>query len=71
MTKQTLFTGSATAIVTPFRDGGIDYESFGNLIDFQIENKTDAIVVLGTTGESATIAESERYEIIAFAKRRD
>ena len=70
MTKQTLFTGSATAIVTPFRDGGIDYESFGNLIDFQIENKTDAIVVLGTTGESATIAESERYEIIAFAKRR-
>lgn len=70
MTKQTLFTGSATAIVTPFRDGGIDYEAFGNLIDFQIENKTDAIVVLGTTGESATVSESERYEIIAFAKRR-
>lgn len=70
MTKQTLFTGSATAIVTPFRDGGIDYEAFGSLIDFQIENKTDALVVLGTTGESATISESERYEIIAFAKRR-
>ena len=70
MTKQTLFTGSATAIVTPFRDGGIDYEAFGELIDFQIENGTDAIVVLGTTGESATISESERYEIIAFAKRR-
>ena len=70
MTKQTLFEGSATAIVTPFRDGGIDYESFGALIDFQIENGTDALVVLGTTGESATISESERYEIIAFAKRR-
>lgn len=70
MTKQLLFQGSATAIVTPFRDGGIDYEAFGNLIDFQIENKTDALVVLGTTGESATISESERYEIIAFAKRR-
>ena len=70
MTKQTLFTGSATAIVTPFRDGGIDYESFGELIDFQIENGTDALVVLGTTGESATISESERYEIIAFSKRR-
>ena len=70
MTKQTLFKGSATAIVTPFRDGGIDYEAFGDLIDFQIENGTDALVVLGTTGESATISESERYEIIAFAKRR-
>lgn len=70
MSKQTLFQGSATAIVTPFRDGGIDYEAFGNLIDFQIENGTDALVVLGTTGESATISESERYEIIAFAKRR-
>lgn len=70
MNKQTLFTGSATAIVTPFRDGGIDYEAFGELIDFQIEKGTDALVVLGTTGESATISESERYEIIAFAKRR-
>ena len=70
MNKQTIFIGSATAIVTPFRDGGIDYEAFGNLIDFQIEHKTDAIVVLGTTGESATVSESERYEIIAFAKRR-
>lgn len=70
MNKHTLFTGSATAIVTPFRDGGVDYEAFGSLIDFQIENKTDALVVLGTTGESATVSESERYEIIAFAKRR-
>ncbi len=70
MNKQTLFTGSATALITPFRDGGIDYEALGDLIDFQIENKTDAIVILGTTGESATISESERYEIIAFAKRR-
>lgn len=68
--KTSLFKGVATAIVTPFRDRGIDYESFGNLIDFQIENQADAIVVLGTTGESATISESERYEIIAFAKRR-
>ena len=70
MTKQTLFKGSATAIVTPFRNGGIDYEAFGSLIDFQLENNTDALVILGTTGESATISESERYEIIAFAKRK-
>lgn len=68
--KNTLFLGVGTAVVTPFRNGGIDYEAFGNLIDFQIENKVDAIVVLGTTGESATVSESERYEIIAFAKRR-
>lgn len=70
MTKQKLFKGSATAIVTPFRNGGIDYEAFGSLIDFQLENNTDALVILGTTGESATISESERYEIIAFAKRK-
>ena len=43
-----LFTGSAVALITPFKNGAIDYDSLGKLIDFQLENGTDAIVVLGT-----------------------
>lgn len=65
-----VFTGCATALVTPFTDKGIDYESYGKLIDWQIENGADALVVLGTTGESATIDEFERIELISFAKER-
>jgi 4-hydroxy-tetrahydrodipicolinate synthase len=51
--KTPIFTGSAVAIVTPFRDGRVDYEKFGELIDFQIKGGTSAIVVCGTTGASA------------------
>ena len=65
-----VFTGCATALVTPFTDKGIDYESYGKLIDWQIEKGADALVVLGTTGESATVDESERIELISFAKER-
>ncbi len=68
--KQKVFCGCATAIVTPFIDTKIDYESFGNLIDYQIEGSIDAIVVLGTTGEAPTISEEEREEIVAFARKR-
>lgn len=65
-----VFTGCATALVTPFTEKGIDCESYGKLIDWQIENGADALVVLGTTGESATIDEFERIELISFAKDR-
>ena len=65
-----VFKGCATALVTPFTEKGIDYESYGKLIDWQIENGADALVVLGTTGESATIDEFERIELISFAKDR-
>ena len=68
--KKTLFTGCATAIITPFSGGDIDYYSFGELIERQISNGCDAIVVLGTTGEASTIYESERNEIISYAKRK-
>ena len=48
-----IFTGAGVAIATPFDENyNIDYDSFGKLIDFQIENKTDAIIVCGTTGEA-------------------
>ena len=68
--KEKIFFGSATAIITPFKNGEIDYEAFEGLIEFQIKNKTDALVVLGTTGEAPTVSESEREEIVAFAKSK-
>ncbi|MFN3535800.1 MAG: dihydrodipicolinate synthase family protein, partial [Desulfatiglandales bacterium] len=49
-----MFRGSIVAIVTPFKEGKVDEEAFRRLIDFHIENGTDAIVPCGTTGESAT-----------------
>lgn len=65
------FIGSCTAIVTPFdRHGRINISLFGELIDFQIENDTDAIVVCGTTGESATLTDSEKEALFAFAVNR-
>ena len=65
-----VFKGCATALVTPFTEKGIDYDSYGKLIDWQIDMGVDALVVLGTTGESATIDESERIELISYAKER-
>lgn len=48
-----IFTGAGVAIVTPMKENGeVDYEAFAGLIDFQVENGTDAIIVCGTTGES-------------------
>ena len=64
--KKTIFTGMATAIVTPMTRDGIDYEALGRFLEFQIENGINAIVVMGTTGENATIEYSEQKEIIRF-----
>lgn len=65
--KKILFEGCATAIATPFTESGVNYEEFGRLIDFQIEEGIDALVVCGTTGESATMTDSERKETFRFA----
>lgn len=62
-----IFTGSAVAIITPFKNNKIDYDSLGKIIDFQIENKTDAIVICGTTGEASTLTDDEHVEEIAYA----
>ena len=65
--KKIIFEGSGAAIVTPFtNDNKINYDELKKLIDFQIRNNTDAIVVCGTTGESATLSNSERRELIKF-----
>ena len=69
--KNTLFTGMATAIVTPMKnDGSIDYEAMGRFIDFQIENGINALVVMGTTGENATLEPEEQKEVIAFTVKK-
>ena len=64
--KNTIFTGMATAIVTPMTETGIDYEALGRFIEFQIESGINAIVVMGTTGENATIEPEDQKEIIRF-----
>lgn len=68
--KQTVFTGAAVAIVTPFNESGVDFVKFGELIDYQIENGTDAIVVCGTTGESATMPDEEHISVIKYCVQR-
>lgn len=69
--SKTIFTGCATAIATPMNaDGSINYEEFGRLIDFQIDNKIDGLVICGTTGESATMTDEEHLEVIRYGIKR-
>ncbi len=68
--KKTIFTGAATAIITPLCENGIDFEQFGRLIDWQIDEGIDAIVVCGTTGEASTLTDDEHRDAIAFAVKQ-
>ena len=68
--KNTIFEGMATAIVTPMTATDIDYEALGRFIDFQIESGINAIVVMGTTGENATIEYSQQKDVIRFTVER-
>ena len=62
-----VFKGAGVAIATPFNgDGSVNYDEFARLIDFQIDNGTDAIIVCGTTGESATMTEEEHKEVVRY-----
>ncbi len=63
--KDILFTGCATAIITPFRNGSVDMDTLRRFLDFQLENGADAIVVCGTTGESSAMSYQERVEAIS------
>ncbi len=66
-----VFTGVCTALVTPFHEsGGIDYDTFAKLIDYQISAKTAAICVCGTTGEAATLTANEQADLIRFAVKQ-
>lgn len=69
--KKTVFTGSGVAIITPMNpDASINYEELGRIIDHQIEHHTDAIVIVGTTGEGSTMADKEHTACIHYAVER-
>jgi 4-hydroxy-tetrahydrodipicolinate synthase len=65
-----VFQGSAVAIITPFSDGKVDFGKYGELIDWQIAEGTDAIVSCGTTGEASTLTWDEQIEAIEFTVKR-
>jgi 4-hydroxy-tetrahydrodipicolinate synthase len=65
--KKVIFKGCGTAIITPFTKDGVNFEEFGKMIEFQIEQGVDAIIVCGTTGESSTMTVEERKETIKCA----
>ena len=70
MRTQPIFRGAATALITPLNENGVDYEAFGKLIDWQIEQGIDALVVAGTTGEASTLTEEEHVDVIRFCVER-
>lgn len=59
-----LFTGSGVAIVTPFTEDGVDFKKLEELIEWHIQEKTDAIIVCGTTGEASTMSEQEKRKLL-------
>lgn len=70
MKEKTIFQGVATAIVTPMNENGVDYDAFGRLIDWQIEQGINGLVVAGTTGEGSTLSDEEHREVLAYAVKR-
>ena len=67
MRKESIFTGAATAIVTPMNAHGIDYEAFERMLNWQIAQGIDALVICGTTGEGSTLSDEEHREVLQFA----
>ncbi|MBR4151253.1 MAG: 4-hydroxy-tetrahydrodipicolinate synthase [Firmicutes bacterium] len=65
-----IFRGVATALITPLTASGVDYEAFGRLIDWQIEEGINALVIAGTTGEGATLSDQEHRDVMKFAAER-
>ncbi|MDR3072298.1 MAG: 4-hydroxy-tetrahydrodipicolinate synthase [Clostridiales Family XIII bacterium] len=65
-----VFQGSAVAIVTPFKEGKVDYDSLGALLDWHVAEKTDAIVICGTTGEASTLPDVEHLSVIDYAIKK-
>ena len=70
MKKKEIFRGTATALITPFRDGEIDFEALGRLIEMQISAGIDCFVIGGTTAEAATLSDAERYRLFEFSAER-
>ena len=70
MTDHPVFKGAATALITPTTADGVDYDAFGRLIDWQIEQGIDALVIAGTTGEGSTLNDTEHRQVLSFAAKR-
>ncbi len=68
--KQIVFEGAGVALITPFRRGAVDFDAFGRLIDWQIENGSDALVIAGTTGEGSTLTDEEHRACLRYAVER-
>ena len=69
--KKTIFTGAATALITPFyKNVKIDYDKFGELVEYQINAGINALVVCGTTGEASTLTDEEHREAISFVVKK-
>lgn len=65
-TKNTIFTGAATALITPFLNGKVDYEKYDKIIEQQIQGKIDALVVCGTTGEASALKDEEHRQLVKY-----
>ena len=70
MTANPIFKGAATALITPLTAEGVDYERFGRLIDWQIDQGVDALVIAGTTGEGSTLTDEEHRAVLKYAVER-
>ncbi|MBQ5840633.1 MAG: 4-hydroxy-tetrahydrodipicolinate synthase, partial [Clostridia bacterium] len=68
--KKTVFTGIATALVTPLNAQGVDYDLLGKLIDWQIDEGIDGLVICGTTGEGSTLTDEEHREVLRYSAQR-
>ena len=63
-----IFTGAGVALITPMNDdGSVNYEKLRELLEFHVANKTDAIIICGTTGEASTLSDEEHLERMRFA----
>lgn len=62
-----VFTGAGVALVTPFKNGKVDFDNYGELIEWQIAEGTDAIISCGTTGEASTMTDAEQIEVVEYA----
>jgi 4-hydroxy-tetrahydrodipicolinate synthase len=70
MTKNLVFRGVATALITPLNERGVDYETLGRLIDWQIEKGINALVIAGTTGEGSTLSDEEHRQVLRYSVER-
>ena len=70
MTNSPIFKGAATALITPLNEQGIDYETLGRLIDWQIDEGINALVIAGTTGEGSTLTDEEHRELLKYSAER-